>query len=290
MPLIGFPALSLPATFAQEERVLGLPADIAVVIFDLDGVIYRGEQVLPGALAAVAWVRERGWDTYFLTNNSTQTRRQYVRRLRTLGIKTDAEHIMTSAYATALCACEEGWAEQRVMVLGERGIYHELKAAGVNVFWAKEGGPADVVVVGMDRHCTYARLEAAHRAILGGARFVASNRDNTYPVEDGTIPGAGIVVAGLEASTGVRARLIGKPNTYPVEKLLQAAGVPPGRAVIVGDRADTDIATGLRVGLWTVLVLTGITTAEEARALPPDRRPHRVIETLEELPGVLARS
>jgi ribonucleotide monophosphatase NagD (HAD superfamily) len=176
------------------------------------------------------------------------------------------------------------------MVFGEQGLYDELKAVGAKVFWAEEGGPAEVVAVGLDRKCTYAMLEAAHRAILGGAKFIASNRDNTYPVEGGTTPGAGVVVAALETSTGVKARLIGKPSLEPVQKLLEMAGVAPERVLVVGDRADTDVRIGLRAGLWTVLVLTGVTSDEQARCLAPDCRPHRVITTLEELPGLLGGS
>lgn len=260
---------------------------LRAVIFDLDGVIYRGERLLPQAAETVAWARERGLATRFLTNNSTMTRADYSRRLGNFGISTPPEHVMTSAYATALYLKSRGEPGAKVLVVGEGGLRAEIAAAGFEVAQAANADGARYVAVGMDRAFNYEMLRVAMATIRAGAEFIASNRDATFPVEDGLLPGGGTVVAAIETAVGFAPTLIGKPTTRMIELLLEDLGCKPNQAVIVGDRLDTDIKVGRAAGTRTALVLTGISSADEARAAPDDMRPDWVIETLRELPPLL---
>lgn len=254
-----------------------------LVILDLDGVIYRGSQLLPHAVEAVKRMQDSGRAVYFLTNNSTRTRKSYVERLARLGIATDERHLMTSAYATALYLVEQGWVPARALVVGERGLAEELRAVGVEPVRANQPDGAALVVVGLDRHFNYRKLTLAHRAVLSGARLIATNRDPTYPVEEGVIPGGGCMVAAIETATGQSALLVGKPSTYSLERILAQSGVPADRALMVGDRLDTDVEVGWNAGLRTALVLTGVTTRQQAETAPPHQRPDRIFEHLGEL-------
>jgi phosphoglycolate/pyridoxal phosphate phosphatase family enzyme len=253
-------------------------------IFDLDGVIYRGEEPMPYAVEAVQRLREEGKMVRFLTNNSALTREAYVRRLTGMGIPCQEEELMTSAYATAIYLQSQGAEHKRVFIVGEEGIHEELRRIGMRVVTDPEEEGAEYVVAGIDRDFTYDKLRRAHFAIRHGAQFIATNRDATYPAAGGRIvPGGGAIVAAIQACTGVEPLVIGKPNTYSVELLLQRCGVCPQEAVLVGDRLDTDVLVGKRVGLHTVLVLTGVTDAEAVRFASEEMLPDRVIRTLAEL-------
>ena len=261
---------------------------LKAVIFDLDGVIYRGKSLIPHAAEAVRWARARGLCVRFLTNNSTLTRDDYSQRLEEFGIPTPPEHVMTSAYATAayLKACGEPGA--KVLVVGEGGLRAEIAAVGFDVVPASNADGARYVAVGMDRQFRYEMLRAAMAAILAGAEFIASNRDTTFPIENGgLLPGGGTIVAAIEAAVGFPPLLIGKPTPRMLEMVICEVGCKPAEAVIVGDRLDTDVQVGRAVGVHTALVLTGITTADEACAAPESMRPEWVLETLAELPRVL---
>lgn len=253
-------------------------------IFDLDGVIYRGEEPMPYAVETVQRLREEGKMVRFLTNNSALTREAYVRRLTGMGIPCQEEELMTSAYATAIYLQSQGAEHKRVFIVGEEGIHEELRRIGMRVVTDPEEEGAEYVVAGIDRDFTYDKLRRAHFAIRHGAQFIATNRDATYPAAGGRIvPGGGAIVAAIQACTGVEPLVIGKPNTYSVELLLQRCGVYPQEAVLVGDRLDTDVLVGKRVGLHTVLVLTGVTDAEAVRFASEEMLPDRVIRTLAEL-------
>lgn len=263
---------------------------IRAVILDLDGVLYRGRTAIPGAREAVAWLQAEGYQTYYFTNNSTRTRGSYVELLAGFGIETDAEHVVTSASLTARYFQDLGVAgsnHRTVLVVGEGGLAEELREAGLRVVRRLGSRPVDYVVVGMDRRFTYRKLHEAQQAVRGGARLIATNRDATYPVEDNVIPGGGSIVAAVATASETEPLLIGKPSARAGELILGQAGVGPAEALMVGDRLETDIQMGREAGMWTCLVLTGISRAEEARALPAARRPHWVIAGIHELPGLL---
>jgi len=261
---------------------------IKAVILDLDGVIYRGQTLLPGAQQITAWLRARNYQVYYFTNNSTKTRDSYVELLANFGIASDVEHILTSAFLTARYFSDNGLLPATALVVGEAGLVEELRRVGVRVLRRRGKRPIGYVVVGMDRRFSYRKLHQAQQAIRSGATFIATNRDATYPVEDNVIPGGGSIVAAVAAAAEQEPLLIGKPSPRAGELIAHQAAIKPSQALIVGDRLETDIEMGRQAGLWTCLVLTGISTAQEAAALPPEERPHWVISTLADLPTLLA--
>ena len=253
-------------------------------IFDLDGVIYRGEEPQSGAAEIIQTLRSRGEQVYFLTNNSTQSRSQYAEKLTRLGVPARPEDVMTSAYATALYIREHKPGNCRAYVVGESGLKQELRSEGIEVVEEPNGKPIDFVVAGLDREFNYAKLFNAQQAILKGAIFVATNRDPTFPLEEGLLcPGGGTMVAAIQTATGVDPQVIGKPDTYSVKKVMDMAGATPEETVVIGDRLDTDVWGGKRAGARTVLVLTGVTTEAEARNAPEEMKPDWIIRSLAEL-------
>lgn len=260
-----------------------------VLIFDLDGVVYLGNTPIPGAIETLNALAEAGHSLYFLTNNSTRNRQDYVDKLARMGFATTAEHVMTSAYATGLYLKGLGVEGKSVFVVGEQGLAEEMAAIGLRVLSLDDDSPADFVVAGLDRGFTYAKLRRAHYEIaVNGATFVATNRDATYPMETGEIPGGGAIVAPIEVSTGVKGTTIGKPEPGTWLQILALAGAEPSQGLMVGDRPETDIMGARAVGLHTALVLTGVTSAEEVPALPEAQKPAHVIRDLTELPALVA--
>ena len=262
---------------------------IKAVIFDLDGVIYRGQTPLPGAGDVTRWLEASGFQTYYFTNNSTLTRDSYVERLAGYDIRSDQDHIVTSASLTARYFLDRERPRTTALVVGEAGLVEELRRAGVKVVRRRGKAPIDYVVVGMDRRFTYRKLHEAQQAILAGAEFIATNRDATYPVEGNVIPGGGSVVAAVAAAAQREPILIGKPSAQAGELITHHAGVAPEEAVMVGDRLETDIEMGRQADLWTCLVLTGISTAEEAEQLSSEHRPHWILDSIADLPDLLRK-
>jgi 4-nitrophenyl phosphatase len=283
-----------------------------IVIFDMDGVLYRGAQVMPYAREALDRLRKAKWDVFFATNNSTATRLDYVRRLQTLGLGGDLEHIVTSAYATAHYLERREPKPKDVLVIGADGLREEIRAVGISVRDAStlpgihpppdaagDGldpgamrrylvsldlpSPPDTVVVGLDLHLTYAKIAEAQRAILAGADFICSNRDRAYPVEGRLLPGAGTIVAAIEVATGARALCIGKPEPFLFQEAIRRAGKEADRVVVVGDSTDYDMVAAHRVGAVGVLITTGLTEKDALDKAEGDAVPDRVIGSLEEL-------
>ena len=269
-------------------RVTSL-ADRQVYVFDLDGVMYLGDTAIPYAAEAVRRLLGAGKQVYFLTNNSGRTRADYQQKLDEVnGLQVPESRIFTSAYATALYLKQRGAAGRSVFVVGEPGLAAELAASGglIPVTQPDSVDPADIdyVVVGIDKSFTYDKLRFAHAAIMRGhAQFIATNRDATFPMETGEIPGGGSLVAALATATGREPVTIGKPETHAYEAILADAKVTAAGSIMVGDRLDTDIAVGNRSGAATVLVLTGVTRLEQAQSAPPEWRPDRIIGDLREL-------
>jgi len=235
-------------------------------IVDVDGVLVKGGEPLPGAAAALAALTELG-RVIILTNNSTRSRAQTAAALRALGFAVTAEMVVTSSYIAARWLRErEG--RVRVWVIGEEGLIKELSAAGHVLSPPEE---AEWVVAGMDRALTYEKLADALRALLSGARFLATNRDGTFPTPAGLLPGAGAVVGAIEGMGFPPETVVGKPSPIAFEIALEVAGVSPREALMIGDRLDTDILGAQRAGLDTALILTGVSRAEdiERRGIVP---------------------
>ncbi|WP_119322608.1 HAD-IIA family hydrolase [Capsulimonas corticalis] len=255
-------------------------------VFDLDGVMYLGDTQIPYATEAVERLRAAGKNVYFLTNNSGRTRASYCEKLKAVnGLDAPESEIFTSAYATALYLKGHGAEGKTAFVIGEAGLAAELSEVGglqtVTVADSVDPNTIDYVVVGIDRQFTYDKLRFAHAAIKQGhAQFIATNRDATFPLEHGEIPGGGSIVASVATATGIEPITIGKPETHAYEAILQTAGVNAAESVMIGDRLDTDIAVGKRAGARTVLVLTGVTSEAAANSAPENWRPDVIIGDL----------
>jgi glycerol-1-phosphatase len=232
------------------------------LLLDLDGVLFRGDEVLPGARETLEALRERGTTLVFLTNNSSRTPDQVAGKLDGLGIHADPDEVVTSAQATAELLAARGGGS--VFAIGGDGVHEALTLEGLRV--ADGDGPqADVVVVGIDEGFTYAKLRTACILIRAGAGFVATNADVTYPAPGGVVwPGAGSLVAAVVAATGREPEVVGKPFAPLFEAALRRAGGQ--RPLVVGDRLDTDIEGANRLGWDSLLVLSGVTTVEELDA------------------------
>jgi 4-nitrophenyl phosphatase len=260
-----------------------------ILVFDLDGVIYRGDTPVPGAIPTLHSLSSAGHRLFFLTNNSTRSRRDYAEKLTRMGYPATPEQVMTSAYATGLYLQHQGAQGRRVFLIGEHGLAEEMTVAGLEVVPLEDEGRADYVVVGLDRALTFAKLERAFQEVRAGATFIATNKDPTYPMEEGQeIPGGGSMVAALEYAVGRAPIAIGKPEPYTLEEILRLANSRPEDGVMIGDRLDTDIRVGRRLGLTTALPLTGVSSRADVAAATPDERPDFVMESLEELPAILA--
>ncbi len=288
-----------------------------IAIFDMDGVLYRGAQVMPYAREALDRLRRAKWDVFFATNNSTATRLDYLRHLEQLGLGGDLDQIVTSGYATAHYLERHRPKPKDVLVIGADGLRQEIRDVGIAVRdadalpgvdppadAASDGidpgamrrylvsldlpPPPDTVVVGLDLHLTYAKIAEAQRAVLAGADFVCSNRDRAYHVEGRLLPGAGAIVAAIEVATGAKALCIGKPEPFLFQEAIRRADRNDARdrVVVVGDSTDYDMVAAHRVGATGVLITTGLTEKDALDRASGDAVPDRVIHSLEELFGL----
>jgi 4-nitrophenyl phosphatase len=252
------------------------PEGIDGVMCDLDGVLYRGDEPVPGAAAAVARVRAKGVRFLFCTNNSRSTVAQYVEKLTRLGIPASADEMLTSAIVTAEVLESRGLAGMSVLVIGGEGIRNALGEAGIEVGDADPGA----VVVGWDPEFTYDKMRAAASAVMNGATLIATNGDATFPAPGGLWPGAGSILASIETATGVRAEVMGKPNP-PMMDVVAARLAGARRIAVIGDRPDSDLAGGAARGWETILVLTGVTRREDVGGVSP--RPDYIADSIADL-------
>jgi NagD protein len=250
-------------------------------LMDMDGVLVREEQPIPGAAEFVARLRERGTPFLVLTNNSIYTRRDLAARLAANGLDVPEEAIWTSALATARFL-EDQRPEGSAFVIGEAGLTTALHSAGYTL---TEREP-DYVVLGETRTYSFERITRAIRLIAGGARFIATNPDPIGPSTAGPVPATGSVAALISRATGVDPYFVGKPNPLMMRSALNAIDAHSETAAMIGDRMDTDVVSGLEAGMETILVLTGVTTLQEAERYP--YRPSRIVDSVADLIGVLA--
>ena len=275
-----------------------------IFIFDMDGVLYRHTEPIPGASEVINELYRRGKIVVFLTNNSTKTPTQYVEKLKTIGISADEEHIFTSATITAHFlaeeylqdSAEEDHHENRrkviVYVVGERGLREALEEKGFILLndlrpdleehhLLPEDVQADLVVMGMDTHLTYAKMRTAMMLILKGAEFYCTNADYNFPVPGTLWPGTGAQVAFLQTALNrPPKKIFGKPSPEGILMILKKFGVSRQDAVVIGDRFNTDIWAGNNAGVDTVAVETGINTSADLDETPPEQRPKYIYRDL----------
>lgn len=249
-------------------------------LVDVDGVLVKGGEPIPGAREALAELKRLG-TVVILTNNSTRSRARTADLLQALNFPIAPEEVVTSSYIAARWLLDRA-GPSRVWTIGEEGLSEELELAGHTLVPPQE---AEWIVVGMDRSLTYAKLADALRALLSGARLLATNRDGTFPTPQGLLPGAGAVVGAIEGMGFFPEAVVGKPSPVAFEIALKVAGAAAGEALMIGDRWETDIQGAKRAGLATALVFSGVSSpAELPRYDPP---PDLVAEDIGSLVRVL---
>ncbi|MCX6647065.1 MAG: HAD-IIA family hydrolase [bacterium] len=266
---------------------------MTIVIFDLDGVLYRGNETIPEAATCVDTLRDRGIIIGYLTNNAGRTRESVVERLAEHGIDAKVIEVMTSAEATARYLTEKGFSGKRIYVIGGEGLTETLRRHGFVVDTEDVGDPCDFVVIGWDRGISFNKIARAQNEIMvNKAKFIASNKDAMFPADGGRVlPGAGAMVAAVEAASNTKAEVIGKPEIYSLKYLIDdlcgGSDISEKAVWVIGDRLDTDIACGNSFGAITVCVTTGITSREDAEKAERIFKPEYVIDSLSELPGLI---
>jgi NagD protein len=252
--------------------------DIRSWLMDMDGVLVREEHAIAGASEFLARLTETGTPFLVLTNNSIYTRRDLAARLRTSGIEIPEDSIWTSALATARFL-EDQRPGGTAFVIGETGLTTALHQSGYTM---TDRSP-DYVVLGETRTYSFERITQAIRLIERGARFIATNPDPTGPSADGPLPATGSVAALISHATGIAPYFVGKPNPLMMRSALNAIDAHSETTAMVGDRMDTDIVAGLEAGLEAILVLTGVTSREQAERFP--YRASRVVDSVADLVG-----
>lgn len=240
-------------------------AQVRALILDIDGVIWKGGQPIGDLPAIFSAIQARGLQYIFATNNAVRTIPQFIQRLTALGIAVTPNQIVNSAMSVAHLLKQRFPNGGPVYIIGEDGIRQALTNQGF--FHAEQNVLA--VIVSLDRNISYEKLTRATLLIRAGAPFYGSNPDRTYPTPEGLTPGAGTLLAAVEAATDVAPIIAGKPEPALFELALQHLGVERSQALVVGDRLETDILGGQRAGLPTALVLSGVSTAEQAAAWQP---------------------
>lgn len=255
-------------------------SNIRALIIDMDGVLWHGEQPMPGLTDFFQTLRDQQIRFILATNNARLTQEQYVIKLAQMGVEVSRNEILTSSMATALYLTEHtNPAESRVFVIGEDGAKQPLIERGFTLTELYElnddkDNPnmgADIVVCGMDKNLSWDKLATATLNIRAGAQFIGTNADTTLPTERGLTHGNGAILAALQAATGVTPTIIGKPEPIIYQQALALLGVDPAQTVAIGDRLETDILGAVRTGIRSLMVLSGVSTEEDIKAA--DYRP-----------------
>lgn len=226
-------------------------------ICDMDGVIYQGNKILPGVREFINWLQEENKEFLFLTNNSCYTPRELQQKLARMGLDVSEDHFYTSALATATFLKEQA-PDCSVYAVGEAGLFNALYDKGIIM---NDVNP-DYVVVGEGKTYSLSTLTKATNLVLNGAKLIGTNSDVTGPTEHGIAPACGALVAPIEMATGTHAYFCGKPNPLMMRTGLKLLKCHSADAVMIGDRMDTDVISGLESGMSTVLVLSGCSTKE----------------------------
>jgi 4-nitrophenyl phosphatase len=252
---------------------------IKALILDMDGVLWRENTPIGDLPAVFARIRERGLKVACATNNASKTVDEFLEKFASLGVTLEPWQIVTSSLATAHKLGEDFPTGCTVFVVGENGIRRALQEKGFHVKIDPDDDAAvDAVVVGIDWHLNYPKLRRATFHIRAGAAFYGTNPDKSFPTPQGLAPGAGSILAALEAASDVKPQVIGKPKPFMMNLALKRLEVKPEETLVVGDRLETDIAAGQAAGCETALVLSGVSTRNQAESWNP--APDIILEDL----------
>jgi NagD protein len=245
-------------------------------LIDMDGVIYRSAQLIPGAVEFIRLLQECNIPFLFLTNNSQRTRRDVSTKLQRMGMPVEEHHIFTCAMATARFLAAQK-PQGTAYVIGEGGL---LNALHLNGYAVVDKSP-DYVVVGEGRTLSFEMLEQAVQMVLDGAKLIATNLDPNCPTQAGTRPGCGAIVSLIEAATGIRAFSVGKPSPVMMRTARKELGMATSETIMIGDTMETDILGGVQMGYRTILVLTGTTKTSDLTRYA--YQPDIVVDSIAEL-------
>lgn len=244
-------------------------------LIDLDGTAYKGEEVIPEAIEFVSRLENRGIRYLFVTNNSSKTPEQVADHLNKLGFRASPEVVFTASLAAANYLYEKR-PNARIYAIGEKGLKTALIEKG---FELSDNRP-DAVIIGIDREINYEKLAKACLAVRDGAEFYSTNSDSAIPTEKGLLPGNGALTSVISYSTQKKPIFIGKPYSIIMEQAHKKLGTPKNETIMVGDNYDTDILAGMRFGIDTLLVHTGVTTPE--MLAKRQKQPTHVVSSLEQ--------
>ncbi len=241
------------------------------LIIDMDGVLWKGRQPLPGFIEFFKLLRDLQLPFILATNNATLTQHQYISKFAKMGVSVSRNEILTSSMATALYLSEQTEPKSsKIFVIGEDGARQPLIEQGftlVESFQNPKDSGADYVVCGLDRKLTWEKLATATLFIRAGAKFIATNADTTLPTERGTLPGNGSILAALQAATDIHPTVIGKPKPIMYQQAIRFLGSTLENTVAIGDRLDTDILGAVNTKIRSIMVLTGISSKEDLNSV-----------------------
>lgn len=246
-----------------------LPSHIKSLIIDMDGVLWRSDTPIGDLASIFNRIRERGLKFVFATNNSTKTSEQYVTRLKEFGVDVEPWQVVTSSQAAAHAMAQTFRPGTRVFMIGEDGVRQALEERGFEILALEDALHAQAVVMGMDRSITFPKVMEATLLVRSGIPFYATNTDKTFPTPRGLIPGSGAWISVITTATDIQPIVAGKPFPFLMDLSLEKLGTSKEETLVIGDRLDTDIAAGQRVGCPTALVLTGVSTREQAESWKP---------------------
>lgn len=257
-------------------------ASIKALILDMDGVLWRGSEPIGDLRAIFSHIAQAGWKVVFATNNATRTVQQYVDLLKSFGVDAEPWQIVNSALAAVEYLSKRYPNGGPVYIIGEQGI---IEACSEHGFYPSETG-AIAVIAGIDRNLTYEKLRLATLLLRAGVPFIGTNPDRTFPTPQGLVPGAGSILAALTAASDISPIIVGKPEPTMYRMALERLHIAPEQALVIGDRAETDIAGAQVLGCRTALVLSGVTDRDQANDWRP--KPDIIADDLASLVKLLA--
>jgi len=246
-----------------------IPSNIKALIIDMDGVVWKADSPIGDLASIFKRIHERGLKFVFATNNSTKTPEQYVARLAKFGVDVEPWQIITSSQAAAKAVAQKFPRGAKVFMVGGDGVRGALEENGFQIVPVENAKDAQVFVMGIDRDVNFQKISEATLLVRSGIPFYATNADKTFPTPRGEIPGSGAWISIITTATGIEPIIAGKPYPFLMDLSLEKLGVEKEEALVVGDRLETDIAAGQGAGIPCALVLSGVSTQEEADTWKP---------------------